>query len=65
LPFVKMSSIAAVFATVLCATGAATRTRAATPPPGFEDHQIVDTTAAGGAVSPDGIAYEPGTGALR
>ena len=38
--------------------------RAATPPPGFEDHQVVDTTVASGAASPTGIAYEPGTGAL-
>jgi glucose/arabinose dehydrogenase/PKD repeat protein len=64
LTFVKSSSVAAIFAAVLLATGAATRTRAATPPAGFEDHQIVDTTAGGGAVSPAGIAYEPGTGAL-
>lgn len=37
--------------------------RPATPPAGFEDHVVVDTTAAG-ATTPVGIAYEPGSGAL-
>jgi glucose/arabinose dehydrogenase/PKD repeat protein len=37
---------------------------AATPPAGFEDHQVVDPTSATGAANPVGIAYEPGTGAL-
>jgi glucose/arabinose dehydrogenase/PKD repeat protein len=40
------------------------RTTAATPPAGFEDHTLVDGGSSSGAVGPDGIAYEPGSGAL-
>ncbi|HZN55602.1 MAG TPA: PQQ-dependent sugar dehydrogenase [Candidatus Polarisedimenticolaceae bacterium] len=42
----------------------ATKTPAATPPAGFEDHQVVDGTSSSGASPAVGIAYEPGTGAL-
>jgi glucose/arabinose dehydrogenase/PKD repeat protein len=38
--------------------------RTATPPAGFEDHLLVDATAATGAATPVAIAYEPGSGAL-
>ncbi|HEX4824464.1 MAG TPA: PQQ-dependent sugar dehydrogenase [Candidatus Polarisedimenticolaceae bacterium] len=38
--------------------------RAATPPAGFQDTQIVDGTSATGANTPTAVAYEPGTGAL-
>ena len=41
-----------------------TGVRAATPPPGFEEHVVVDPSASTGAAVPVGIAYEPGTGAL-
>ena len=40
------------------------RSDAATPPVGFEDHQVVNATFATGASPAVGIAYEPGTGAL-
>jgi glucose/arabinose dehydrogenase/PKD repeat protein len=37
---------------------------AATPPPGFEDHVLVEGGASTRTIVPVGIAYEPGRGAL-
>jgi glucose/arabinose dehydrogenase/PKD repeat protein len=58
------AGIAAAIAIAAASLSDGSNASAATPPPGFEDHQVVDPTAATGAASPDGIAYEPGSGAL-
>jgi glucose/arabinose dehydrogenase len=45
----------------LALLGATTPLEAATPPPGFEDVQLVSTSSVSGASLPVAIAYEPGT----
>ena len=56
-----MRRVASSCTVVLCLV---TGVRAATAPPGFEEHLLVDPSASDGAAAPVGIAYEPGTGAL-
>lgn len=51
-------------ATLIAGLCSVPKADAATPPAGFEDHLVVDATAATGAASPVGIAYEPGSAAL-
>jgi glucose/arabinose dehydrogenase len=58
---INRSAAIAAWTVALCVASSA---RAATPPAGFEEHVVVDPSAATGASTPVGIAYEPGTGAL-